>query len=56
MTPMVAKTIQPVGRFRSPKTNQIVLIIRRKSESVKDAIIRVSRKHGVDQSKVERLF
>jgi len=48
--------LQPVGRFRSPKTKQIVLIMRRKNESVKDAIFRVSTKHGVDPSTVERLL
>jgi len=48
--------IRPVGQFRSTKTNQMVLIVRRKNESVKDAIIRVSNKHGVDPSTVQRLI
>jgi len=40
-----------VGSFRDPKTNQIIQIFRRKNESVKDAIRRVSLKHGIIKPK-----
>jgi hypothetical protein len=46
---------QPVGKFHSSKLNAEILIFTRRNESVKDAILRVSKRHGVDISRVTRL-
>jgi len=46
---------QPVGKFHSSKLKAEILIFTRKNESAKDAILRVSKRHGVDVSKVTKL-